>query len=316
MPTSSSRPSSTWRTKSRSWSRSARAATKQPSRRRSARPARLAAAVIRTSAKSSNNERSSGGSPAPAGLSSFSSRHDLPADLLRPPSARLRGRRERAGRSARRLPREGGRLHRLPYGAKARRDSLRRRPGADHAIRDVLRNEHHARSEERHWRLDRSGFLPRDAERDAPGRVALLSRLPLSFLHEDHGQRPSRSVGLLALAPAEHAREPSARTALPVPLSHPRVPMEVALLHARTVRRRGGRYGSSQSRRLPRASSGTLRRVPYAAQLLRRLEEGSPARRREGTGRQECPEPHPDAPREVERRGLEGPLDLGDLPRR
>ena len=112
-----------------------------------------------------------------------------------------------AGR-ARPVPRARRQLRRLPH--RARRRALRGRHRHRHAFRHRLRVEPHARSRDRHRRLDRLAFLARHAQRPLARRPPALSGLPLSELHPHHARGFGCDLRLAADAgagrAAQHAR--------------------------------------------------------------------------------------------------------------
>ena len=85
----------------------------------------------------------------------------------------------------------------------------------------------------------------------------------------------------LRTLPPEPATQPAARSSLPVPLALCHRGVELAVLHARSVRERPAAPASRRPRRLSRRGARPLRRMPHAAQFPRRDEKGSCARRRE-----------------------------------
>lgn len=79
----------------------------------------------------------------------------------------------RRSHHARQVPHAGGGLRGLPH--RGRRRSLFRRAGVPHAVRDLVRAQHHARPGDRNRRLERCGFPQGNARWDRPRREASIS---------------------------------------------------------------------------------------------------------------------------------------------
>src|SRR6185436_6194202 len=95
---------------------------------------------------------------------------------------------------------------------------------------------------------------------------------------------------------------------LALPVALPAVGLEVAVFYSRVLRRRALAQRSAQPRRLSRAGARPLWRVPYAAQLSRRAEEGPLSGGRQAARRRQGVQPDADATEEAGRQGSEGRL--------
>ena len=96
---------------------------------------------------------------------------------------------------ARPLSRHRRRLRRLPYAAR-QRPRFRRRPADRDAVRHAARAEHHARSADRHRRLDRRRIRQCADQGHRPQRRASLSGDALHLLHQDDARRRARDPRL------------------------------------------------------------------------------------------------------------------------
>ena len=174
------------------------------------------------------------------------------------------------------------RLRQLPHRSPQPRRVPRRRAAHGDRVRDLPRAQHHARSGDRHRRLERGGLPPRDDRRQGAGRQPLLSGVPLPLVHRDERGGPRRPLGLSALGAAGREPRRAARAAVPA-----QPPGAAARLEARQLRpgrhgRRSGAERGVEPRRLPRQPSRPLRRLPYAEAVRRAVPAVQVPRRLDG----------------------------------
>jgi hypothetical protein len=122
----------------------------------------------------------------------------------------------------------------VPY--RRPRAEAGRRPSARYPVRDLLQPEHHTRSGNRDWPLDRRAVSAGPARGRAARRSELLPGVSLSELHRDHRPRCARNQGVSVFAPRGEATESATRRVLPILLAFPANRMETIILYAGPIR--------------------------------------------------------------------------------